>query len=422
LGKRKQKEYTEEIIPNEGRPYYLGVRGNLFILEEDINKWIVPFTGKSENITGNTYDELFTVGYIGYRSKQPSYLFLCKCGRYTLKPKKYLTEYTSKKCCSYCSREVFKKSNTKWSIDYITSIIKNKVPERFDWVTKQDGRFGDQVFTCSICSFETTTTAENICKKKEELSCACANSKGTLQGWTKDTRTYQLNRLCNDQGYLFKGYVQGYSYNSKITLQCKRDRHIWTPTINGFTRGSKCPKCREDLDNKFLTKKPIEWYLDRYGKKGETDYSGIVLDGANSKVIFKCTIHGDYEQTPYNHFKSTKGCPSCADSGFNYNSPAQIYLNEVKGEGLHFLKIGITGSSVEHRRYLQQLHSGLDVQTIFIRDFTSGAAALKLEQEIRQTFECPVVDKITFPDGYTETLKLSDKDMIISNIKGQTGE
>jgi hypothetical protein len=82
-----------------------------------------------------------------------------------------------------------------------------------------------------------------------------------------------------------------------------------------------------------------------------------------------------------------------------------------------FLKIGITGNSVEHRRYLQQLHSGLEVNTLYSHIFKVGSTALKLEQEIRATFKCPVVDKNTFPDGYTETLHLEDKNKILNIIE-----
>jgi len=40
-------------------------------------------------------------------------------------------------------------------------------------------------------------------------------------------------------------------------------------------------------------------------------YSEVVYKGVDTKVLIKCPIHGDFEQTPYHHLSRAQGCAKC---------------------------------------------------------------------------------------------------------------
>lgn len=43
------------------------------------------------------------------------------------------------------------------------------------------------------------------------------------------------------------------------------------------------------------------------------DYSKVVYNGCDKKVIIGCPIHGDFEQTPSHHTSGARGCPKCSN-------------------------------------------------------------------------------------------------------------
>lgn len=45
--------------------------------------------------------------------------------------------------------------------------------------------------------------------------------------------------------------------------------------------------------------------------KDKYDYSKVVFNTIDTKVIITCPIHGDFEQTPYKHINCKRGCQKC---------------------------------------------------------------------------------------------------------------
>lgn len=50
----------------------------------------------------------------------------------------------------------------------------------------------------------------------------------------------------------------------------------------------------------------VEKATKKFGEK--FDYSNVVYEGVDTKVIIVCPEHGEYTKTPYCHIKSKYGC------------------------------------------------------------------------------------------------------------------
>lgn len=77
--------------------------------------------------------------------------------------------------------------------------------------------------------------------------------------------------------------------------------------------GSGCPKCGR-IKCDYNRKKGLRFFLDQaHAVHGDKyDYSKVDLKTRREKVTIICPIHGEFEQTPYNHTVQKQGCPKCA--------------------------------------------------------------------------------------------------------------
>ena len=75
----------------------------------------------------------------------------------------------------------------------------------------------------------------------------------------------------------------------------------------------------------------IEDFLERsINAHGNTyDYSKVVYETVDKKVIIDCKIHGEFLMRPRAHYTDLRGCPNCEDgkkSGFSYNSNCHLSI------------------------------------------------------------------------------------------------
>lgn len=95
--------------------------------------------------------------------------------------------------------------------------------------------------------------------------------------------------------------------------------------------------------------------------KGRYSYEKSVYISTHKKMIITCSVHGDYEQAPYNHVKGS-GCPKCAYMFCGYSRTdfvelcdnrndgyAYIYVLKCSNESECFYKVGRTSTSVQTR-------------------------------------------------------------------------
>lgn len=117
-----------------------------------------------------------------------------------------------------------------------------------------------------------------------------------------------------------------------------------------------CPRCAGKYQSKD------EWvkaFRRTHGNKYQYVSPSIT---ANVKTMIVCSIHGVFDQLPTMH-RFGQGCPSCAYHNhkgrysnlfFDRHSnkkdiPAIIYVWEMSNDTEHFIKVGITTTSVEQR-------------------------------------------------------------------------
>ena len=122
---------------------------------------------------------------------------------------------------------------------------------------------------------------------------------------------------------------------------------------------SKCPKCSQ-LHGNNLKKDSLETFIEKANKlhNNRYDYSLVNYIGSKTKIKIICSIHGKFEQQPYNHLMK-KGCYKCSreqnvfsKSGFTKiakNKECIFYILKCFNEKEQFYKIGITSRTVQER-------------------------------------------------------------------------
>lgn len=240
----------------------------------------------------------------------------------------------------------------------------------------------------------------------------------------------RINKRCKELGLEFLGFVGGAwnQYYTKLILRCpKHDRVGGTTTYGNFVSGkaSGCVNCRLEKSNKscgFDPKKYEENIL-RICEKRNLEFLGW-YDGecknAHSRMILKCNTHGEvWDTTTYTNFirRPDMGCSRCTLTGFRTTRPAWLYVQIV---GDKAIKFGITNRKKAEDRMKQQANkSGLEHKMVFSRRFDDGKTAYAIELAIKQELKCKMkyLTREDMPDGWTETLPLSELDEVMKLIK-----
>lgn len=110
-------------------------------------------------------------------------------------------------------------------------------------------------------------------------------------------------------------YSKAFYVNSwtKITITCPKHGDF-DQTPNNHLKGKGCPKCKVEKlksDRKLTLQQFIEKAHLIHGDN--FDYSRSVFINYHTKLIIKCPLHGDFEQTPNGHLQG-QGCPICRSS------------------------------------------------------------------------------------------------------------
>ena len=97
--------------------------------------------------------------------------------------------------------------------------------------------------------------------------------------------------------------------NTKIIVICPIHGEFSIMYRNHF-QGQGCKKCNKKhyLTIDSFIQKFNEIHLNRY------DYSKFIFIDSFTKGIIICPLHGDFSQTPNNHYSHKSGCPKCKSS------------------------------------------------------------------------------------------------------------
>jgi G:T-mismatch repair DNA endonuclease (very short patch repair protein) len=139
--------------------------------------------------------------------------------------------------------------------------------------------------------------------------------------------------------------VEYINNNTKIIIICKiHHEFLQSPIKHLNTNG--CPKCANELKSlKF--KKDINIFIKESNilYKNKYDYSNSIYINNKTKIKIICDIHGEFEQTPSNHFRYV-GCAKCSKSQF---SKSQIKWLEFLEKYYNINIQHIGNSNQEHR-------------------------------------------------------------------------
>ena len=99
--------------------------------------------------------------------------------------------------------------------------------------------------------------------------------------------------------------------HTKVCIVCPEHGEFWQKP-NSHLSGCGCPKCGDETisikqknNKEDFIKKSRTIHGDKY------DYSKVEYVDSHTKVCIICPEHGEFWQTPYNHYGGKQGCPKC---------------------------------------------------------------------------------------------------------------
>lgn len=109
--------------------------------------------------------------------------------------------------------------------------------------------------------------------------------------------------------YSVSVYTGSHEY---IDILCPK-HGIFTQKAYSHISGKGCAECARESIAKMKTNSPDVFITRAKEKHGDRyDYSKVVYENTNKKVIIVCRDHGDFLVTPKNHVSNGSGCPECA--------------------------------------------------------------------------------------------------------------
>jgi hypothetical protein len=147
-----------------------------------------------------------------------------------------------------------------------------------------------------------------------------------------------------------------YDYSNTDYLSAIKKLTIICPKHGSFDQlpyshliGNGCNKCADVVRADKKRKSGEEFIANAHKAHGERyDYSHMMYVNSRIKVIIACPEHGNFEQLPYNHLNGM-GCPACAQTGIDLNTPGILYYLRIETPTHTFWKIGVTNRTVEER-------------------------------------------------------------------------
>lgn len=224
----------------------------------------------------------------------------------------------------------------------------------------------------------------------------------------------------NKYEYVAESYT---TTQTKMTINCPSHGEFYMKPNSHTSGGQGCPQCA----NKHKTNQ--HWINDFVAVHGNTyDYTNTVVKNSHEKATIRCRMHGEFQQTPSMH-KSGQGCPVCGYTNHKgrYSSyyfdnhpnqrtiPATLYILECSNKFEHFIKVGITTTSVASRvRNNGSLKYDIRILNEYAFDLYD---AFSLEQTILDMYREFAYTPIEYFQGKTECLHPSCYSQITKTIQ-----
>lgn len=237
---------------------------------------------------------------------------------------------------------------------------------------------------------------------KHRLNCNCSS-----RVLNEREATVVAKRVCKELIIEFLGFAEEYKGSeTKCCLSCPKHGEWVNHNYSSLVHNKRgCNHCRfVDNEQRVEEFKNLSFYHPDTTFKYSHTYKRIKI-----WEVFCGRCHESYMSNAYRIKLGNKGC-SCSVFNMKY-----CYVNIIKLENnSSFIKFGIT-NNLENRikRFKINNRNVISVENFGVWKFKTMNLARKVEQEIKNTLERPVVSKNELPDGWTETTSLSNLERII---------
>lgn len=118
-----------------------------------------------------------------------------------------------------------------------------------------------------------------------------------------------------------------------VEIICPKHGSFWQRPQDHYLKGCGCPKCKGEKVIEIHKYRKEDWLKlvkEKYGDK--YNYSKVEYINYNTPVTIICPIHGEFECTPNNHYKSNTGCPKCGREKANRteSSTQEYFIEKAK--------------------------------------------------------------------------------------------
>jgi ribosomal protein S27E len=195
----------------------------------------------------------------------------------------------------------------------------------------------------------------------------------------------------------------------KIWWKCRDCSHEWRISGSHRTKNG-CPGCAHKVvtpKNCMAVTHPTlssEFHPIKNGNLTPFDF----IAGSPKKVWWLCSWCGGEWLATCSNRRSGKGCPTCANGGFNQSLPGVLYVLCGNTYG----KIGISNQRSLAARLTHHRQKGLFGPLVAQFDFVVGSDALRVETKVKRLLRQHFV-KPDLPEGFTEAFPAESLDMVL---------
>lgn len=284
--------------------------------------------------------------------------------------------------CPSCKFEKLRELYSQDTVSFI-KISKNVHGNKYDYSnTKYTGDKNKVVIICPKHG-EFTQMAGSHKAGKGCVSCGFESTSASCRS-NKENFIANAIEVHGDRfDYSLVDYV---NTDTKVVVICKdHGKFEITPYHHVNRRQRGCPECRYILSD---TEQFVEKAKDVHGEF--YDYSKSEYVRANDPVEIICPRHGSFWQTPFVHYYSRSGCPTCAEDRkgwrhsiyFSKEEESSLYIIKFINEKdrTSFIKIGL---SVDPERRMKELSRESGCNTILLYKLTDvGKIVWEIERYI----------------------------------------
>lgn len=249
-------------------------------------------------------------------------------------------------------------------------------------------------------------------KKREDFFSKHGCTRQELK-WKHDGEEFIRKSLeRNGDAYNYDAVVYKGVWNN-VSIWCNKHQHFFQQTPKSHNVGSGCIECGKIATGNALRKsqedfikEALEYCGDKYTFE-KAEYKAI-----NIPLIVTCPTHGDFPIRPGNLF-SGKGCPGCADYGYNPRKSGILYILASTDT----VKVGITNKPIHFRLKQINRSSGKDFEAYSQYHFDDGIIPQKLEQIILTDLRQGCKQPSEKYDGSTECFIDVDIDWLKTKVE-----